>query len=238
MKTQLTKRTRTVLSMSAIAVATSIAFSTGIQAYAAEKAAAPSVVQAQPNKTEENALLRFSQAGRDAMDNINIARMHIIDGQPELATAELKNAQTSLLTAKAEAPTYVGTTKVMVQGKQVGEESTNIKAGLVPITSDIVLAENFKITEKHRTILSRAKELFAKGDRKGAVETLKLGDVDIAVNRVWMPLSSTEKLLDQAISQAAKKDYYAANLTLKSIHDNLRLDTVTYDATPTAHSKS
>lgn len=237
MKSQLTTRTRTALSVSAIALALSVAFGAGVQAYAAEKTAAPPA-QSQPSKTDENAVLRYSLAGRDAMENINIARMHLNDGQTDLAKSELQKAQTALLTAKAEAPTFVGTTKVMVQGKQVGEESTKETANLVPISSDIVLAENFKITEKHRPVMARAKELFAKGDRKGAAETLKLGNVDIAVNRVWMPLAGTEKLLDQAISQTAKKDYYAANLTLKAIQDNLTVDTAAYDASPAPHAKS
>lgn len=238
MKNQLKNRSRSILSLCAIAAATSIAFGAGVQAYATEKTDSPPPAQVQPSKTEESALLRFSQAGREAMDYVNIARMHLINGQPDLAKTELKNAQTALLTAKAEAPTFVGTTKIMVQGKQVGEESTNEKADLVPISSDIVLAENFNIAEKHRPILSRAMALFSKGDRKGAVETLKLGNVDIAVNRVWMPLAVTEKLLDQAISQTAKKDFYAANLTLKSIQDNLRIDTVAFDAVPVSHPKS
>jgi len=234
MKTQTQQRNRKLLSLSAVALATTLALGAGMRVYAAEKPASPPPAQTKPdpNQAVADAMLRYSQAGRDAIANIDSARSHLNDGQPDLAKAELQKAQTALLTAKAEAPTFVGQTKVMVQGKQVGEESTNVKSDVVPVSSDMVLAENFTVTEKHKPFLARAKDMLTKGDRKGALETLKAGEVDVAFNRVWLPINSTEKLLDQAITQTAKKNYYAANLSLKSIQDDLRFDSVGYDAPP------
>lgn len=236
MKTQSQQANRKLLSLSTVALATTIALaaSMGVQAADKPSGASPTQAKPDPNQGVADAMLRYSQAGRDAIANINTARDHLIDGQTDLARTELKQAQTALLTAKAEAPTFVDQTKVIVQGKQVGEESSNIKSDLVPVSSDVVLAENFTVQEKHKPFLARAKDMLTKGDRKGALETLKAGDVDVAFNRVWMPLASTEKLLDQAISQTAKKDYYAANLSLKAIQDNLRVDSVNYDTPPTA----
>lgn len=235
MTTRNLRANRKLLSLSAVALATTFALGASMGVQAADKPAAPPVqAKPDPNQAVADAMLRYSRAGREAISNINIARDHLNDGQPELARTELQQAQTALLTAKAEAPTFVDQTKVIVQGKQVGEESSNVKADVVPVSSDMVLAENFTVQEKHKPFLARAKDMLAKGDRKGALETLKAGEVDVAVNRVWMPLASTEKLLDKAISQTAKKDYYAANLSLKAIQDNLRVDSVSYDTPPTA----
>lgn len=236
MKTQSQNRKSRVLSLSAITLATALALGTGMQVYAAEKTPAPAATQTAPNKAENDALYRYSQAGRNAIDEIVLARSHLNDGRPDLARGELNKAQMALLTAKAEAPTFVDQTRIMVQGKQVGEESSKVHSDLIPVSNDVVLAENFKLTKKHEPILAKAKEFLAKGDHKRAAETLKAGDVDVVVNRIWMPIGSTEKLLDKAISQVAKKDYYDANLTLKTIRDSLQVDTVKVDVPPGASS--
>lgn len=236
MKNQINHQHSNVFTLSAVALATLLALGTGMRAYAVEKTAAqtvaPTVATAPANKPEADAMLRFSQAGRTAIDNIKVARIHLNDGKTDLAMGELKEAQSALMTAKAEAPTFVDQTKVMVQGKQVGQESAKVTADLVPVGSDIVLADNFKLSEKHRPFLSKAKDFLSRGNQKSAVETLKQGEIDIAVSRVWMPLSNTERQLDKAISLAAKKDYYNANLALKAIEDGLQVDIASYDLAP------
>lgn len=195
---------------------------------------AQAVTTTQPTNTaiatssEADALMKFSQAGRDAIDSVRLARRELFDGKPDLAMQDLKLAQKSLLVAKAEAPSFASTTLVSVQGKVIGKDANNVTADVVPVGGDLVLADQFKPAPKHVPILQKARELFGKGDRKGAVDTLTKGKVEVSYQRQWMPIASSSKLIDQSISLASDHKYYESNLALKSIEDGLQHDSVSF----------
>jgi hypothetical protein len=181
-----------------------------------------------------DAVLQFSQAGHDAFDNIRMARIDLFNGRTDTAMKELKAAQVSLITAKAEAPTFVTKMQTQEMGKVVGTTKDTFTADAVPVGGDLVLADNFQMTEQHKPVLAKANAQLAKGDKKAAVEVLKAGDIDVSYNRQWLPISSAEKNLDKAIHLATAKKYYDANLALKSIEDGVQVDSVSFDEPPTA----
>jgi hypothetical protein len=189
-----------------------------------------------PAKSSDStdALLKFSQAGQDAFGNIRMARVDLFNGQTDAAMKEMKAAQVSLITAKAEAPTFVTNTQTKEMGKVVGTTNDVYTAKAVPVGGDLVLADNFQLTEQHKPVLAKAKEHLAKGDKKAAVEVLKAGNIDVSYNRQWLPIASAEKNLDKAITLATAKQYYDANLALKAIEDGVQMDTVSFDVPPAA----
>ena len=181
-----------------------------------------------------DALLNFSQAGRDAFDNIRMARVDLFNGHTDTAMKEMKAAQVSLIAAKAEAPTFATRTQTKVMGKVVGAANDTFTADAVPVGGDLVLADNFQLSERHQPVIAKAKEHLAKGDKKAALEVLKAGDVDVSYKRQWLPIANAEKSLDKAISLATSKKYYDANLALKMIEDGVQTDTVSFDLPPAA----
>lgn len=181
-----------------------------------------------------DAVLKFSQAGHDAFASIRKARTDLFNGQTDAATTEMKAAQMSLIAAKAEAPSFATTTQTKVMGKVVGTQKDLFKADAVPVGGDLVLADNFQLSEQHRPVMAKANEQLAKGNKKAAVEVLKQGNVDVSYSRQWLPLASAEKNLDKAITLASSKHYYEANLALKAIEDTVQTDIVSFDTAPAA----
>ncbi|MEO8280028.1 MAG: YfdX family protein [Ideonella sp.] len=219
----------------ALALAAAVALGsvfTLAEAASTPSAAAPSTSAAANSGDKTDALLRFSQAGHDAFDRIRIARVDLFDGKTDAAMKEMKAAQLSLITAKAEAPTFSTTTRTKEMGKVVGTSKDSFTAQAVPVGGDLVLADNFQLTEQHKPVLAKANEHLANGNKKAAVEVLKAGDIDVSYNRQWLPISSAEKNLDKAISLTTAKHFYDANLALKAIEDGVQTDSVNFDVPP------
>lgn len=187
-----------------------------------------------PQGDKTDALLKYSQAGRDAFDNIRMARFDLFNGHTDAAMKEMKAAQMSLITAKAEAPTFDIRTRTQMMGKVVGTDHDTITADAVPVGGDLILADDFQVSERHQPTLAKARAHLAKGDKKAAVEVLKQGDIDVSYNRQWLPLARAEQQLDQAITLSTSKHYYDANLALKAIEDGVQVDTVSFDVPPSA----
>ncbi len=204
----------------------------------AESATPPSAASTAPaalkSGASTDALLQFSLAGRDAFDNIRMARLDLFNGRTDAALKEMKAAQVSLITAKVEAPTFVTSTQTKMLGKVVSTTKETVTADIVPVSGDLVLADNFQLTEQQKPLIEKAKAHLAKGDKKAAVEVLKQGDVDVTYNRQWLSISSTQKNLDKAIDLASGQKFYDANLVLKAIEDGVQMEVVSFDVHPAA----
>ncbi|MCG6940224.1 MAG: YfdX family protein [Thiohalocapsa sp.] len=75
--------------------------------------------------------------------------------------------------------------------------------------------------EERVAAAQKAREQWRKGDRQGAIETLKPVELGLVTRTIDMPLTETNKHLDQAISLLDKGKYHEANLALKKIEDGL-----------------
>ncbi|WP_251004409.1 YfdX family protein, partial [Escherichia coli] len=69
-----------------------------------------------------------------------------------------------------------------------------------------------------------ANEKMAKGDKKGAMEELRLAGVGVMENQYLMPLKQTRNALADAQKLLDKKQYYEANLALKGAEDGIIVD--------------
>jgi hypothetical protein len=181
-----------------------------------------------------DAVLKFSQAGHDAFDSIRMARTALSNGQPDAALKDMKAAQMSLIVAKAEAPSFATRTQTQVMGKLVATTKSSFTADAVPVGGDLVLADNFQLSEQHRPVMAQAQAHLAKGDKKAAVEVLKQGAIDVSYKRQWLPLASAEKHLDEAISAASYQHFDAAKRALQAIVDGVQTDVVRFDTVPAA----
>ncbi|MEZ5726537.1 MAG: YfdX family protein [Burkholderiaceae bacterium] len=178
------------------------------------------------------ALEDFSKAGQDAIDNVRLARLALFDGRTDEAVRDMKSAQKSLAIAKAEAPTFSTRTEVKVSGKLVGVDKDRLHSDMVPIDGDLLVQDKMRLTEKHRPFLEKARELLHMGDKASAAKVLKAGDIGVSYQRHWLMLSDAGKNLDQAISLAAQKKFFEANLALKGVEDQVLSDTIDFDVPP------
>jgi YfdX protein len=188
-------------------------------------AAAKSSAEAKTG-TDAQAIMKFSQAGNAAIREIGAARLAIFNGAPETAMELLNKAKTAVNKAEQEAPTFVTKTTTTAEGNAPGTTPQPEKVQLVPVDGQLVTSEDFAPTPEKSSHIAKANEHLKNGKYKEAMEELRLGEIEVRYNRVWMPLISTEKHLDQAIKLMNEQKYYEANLALKAIDDSLVVDSV------------
>jgi hypothetical protein len=170
--------------------------------------------------------MKFSEAGNSAMRDIRSARLAIFNGQPTAAIKLMEGAKTSIGQAEKEAPTFVTTSTMMINGKAVEKMSGKEEVNKVPFDGQLVLGDNFVMTPEKKTHIDKANEHLQKGEHTKAVEELRLGDIDVNFARELMPVAKADKGVDEAIKLATDGKYYEANLALKAIEDGVTIDSV------------
>ena len=174
-------------------------------------------------KSEALSIMRYSEDGGRAIREIGAARVAIFNGDTKLASELIIRAKASVAKAEQEAPTFKVQTE---ESGKAGAANETVKAPMVPVDGDLVLAEDFVPTPDKRARIEKANEHFKNGNAKDALEELRLGDIAVMYTRAWMPLAPAAKHLDQAVKYMDAQKYYEANLSLKAIGDSITVDSV------------
>lgn len=182
--------------------------------------------------TEVQALTRFSNDGKAFMEAVRSARTAIFNGDPKAAKELMTQAKASLQGAKKDAPSFTIKTTMSAQGRVVGVEQAATTAAMVPVDGQVVIADDYVLTPEKQAHIAKANEHLKKGESKEAAEELRLAQIDVGFNRMWLPIAASEKHLDDAIKLANDDKYYEANLALKAIEDGLTMDSVSLADSP------
>lgn len=174
-------------------------------------------------KSEALSIMRYSEDGGRAIREIGAARVAIFNGDTKLASELIIRAKASVAKAEQEAPTFKVQTE---ESGKAGAANETVKAPMVPVDGDLVLAEDFVPTPDKRARIEKANEHFKNGNAKDALEELRLGDIAVMYTRAWMPLAAAAKHLDQAVKYMDAQKYYEANLSLKAIGDSITVNSV------------
>ncbi len=198
----------------------------------AEKAAKPaSSAPTKPN-AQEQALIKFSEAGHSAMKSSAGARLAIFNGEPKVSIKLMDSAKTFIGQAEKEAPVFDTTSTMAVGGKVVGTTTEKSELKRVPVDGQLTLADNFVMTPEKKGHIDKANEHFKKGEQVKAREELRLGEIDVNYTRAWMPIEQSKKHLEQAIKLANEGKYYEANVALKAIEDSVSFDSINLHELP------
>ena len=93
----------------------------------------------------------------------------------------------------------------------------------VIINASIALSEDYVATPERERYPIRQRKL-AKGDQKGAIDTLRLAGIGVIENQYLMPLNQTRKAVAQAQELLKAGKYYEANLVLKGAEEGIVVD--------------
>ncbi len=202
-----------------LAIATGFVVSTMAPAIAEQKTTTDPVIAASGKTAESEALAtRMSESGYLAMRAITGARIAIFNDKPELAK-QLVNSAAEYLDVVAK-----DDTKYMVsEGLAKSGPTSN---DLVPIDGSLFVADAIVSTPEKEQKLADANEKLKSGDSKTAIETLKLADIDVSMQRVLMPVSATIEDVKAAQNLLDNDQFYEANLALKAAVDRLVVDTI------------
>ena len=117
--------------------------------------------------------------------------------------------------------------QVAVQGAKFVK--TDAKAKMIAdryviINASIALSEDYVATPEKESAIQSANEKLAKGDQKGAIDTLRLAGIGVIENQYLMPLNQTRKAVAQAQELLKAGKYYEANLVLKGAEEGIVVD--------------
>ena len=174
---------------------------------------APVAAQQQTQQVQQTqktaAAERISEQGLYAMRDVQVARLALFHGDPEKAK-ELTNEASALLSDDS-----TEWAKFAKPGKK-----TNLNDDqYIVINASVGISESYVATPE-----KEAAKKMAKGDKKGAMEELRLAGVGVMENQYLMPLKQTRNALADAQKLLDKKQYYEANLALKGAEDGITVD--------------
>lgn len=223
------------------------------------RSAATSQVSPQMKKADTD-VDRLSMDGIAAYRDVHLARLAIFDAKPDQARMFVSHAQSALDKAKtdetaftkAEAdlkpPAGMGTAATMAgtdgaktgdSGKDMTKDSTAKTSASgepvkwLPVDAQLVLADDFVVRNKdQQKSVDEANQHLKAGDRKGAMERLKLAGVDVDFTMAVVPLDKTTQEVNHAAQLIQDGKYYEANATLKTVEDGVRFDVVDTTAVP------
>jgi hypothetical protein len=242
-------KTRTV---AAFLAATSLLSGVALANDAVKPATAPPMSAAQ--QAADKDVGRLSKDGAQAFRDLHLARIAIFDADPTLAKTLIGKAQASLAKAKTDEAVYTkaeadlrSPDKHAAMAKAADAKASDAKTAdaktaetkastqptaWLPVDGQLTLGEDFVATPTKAAAVATANKSLEKGDRKSAIDQLKLAGVDMNFVLAVVPLNQTTTEVDQAASLIGQGKYYEGNALLKKVEDGVRFDVVNVFGTP------
>ena len=158
------------------------------------------------------------------------------------AQADLKmpigNAASANKNVSGAAPDKVGgaAPRRAPNGMLTDTEKADMKKPIawLPIDGAITINEDYTANPAKTAAVADANKSLKSGDRKSAMEKLKLADMKVDVTLAVIPLEQTIKYTRQAADLINDNKYYQASQVLRQAQDNLRLDIASVPDTPSS----
>lgn len=223
-------------------------------AFAANNAASTST----PQSAVQKDFAKLSADGSRAFQDLTLTRLAIYDGDTAKAKTLIDQADTAFTKAKSDdavftkaegdlmTPQQMAAKQQADQAKASGKAQTPpVAASAAPTTSEsakpiawlpvdaaISLDEDYTANPAKAKAVADANTSLSKGDAKGALEKLKLADVDMSVAIEVVPLQTTIADVHQAASLIDSGKYYEGSQALRKVQTSARFDVANYVATP------
>lgn len=231
-------------------------------ALAAEQAAAPA---ANPQLAKVNADLgQLNHDSATAYYDVSQARLAIFDGRTADAKKMADEADAAFQRAKTDRSVFMkaetelkapnDTTKAAneMAAKAMGN-NTKAQGGAdkpatkdsadmtkpvawLPVAGDVLVNEDFKMHPEKAAALKAADQSLKKGDKKGALDNLKLANVDVDYVVAVVPLETTLADIHQAAQDIDAGKYYEGSQSLRMIQASLHYDVLDVATAPKAGS--
>lgn len=159
-------------------------------------------------------IMQVAVQGANAMRDIQLARLALFHGQPDSAK-KLTNDAASLLAG--DSSDWAKFVKAAPKAKMIDDQ-------YVIINATIALSEDYIATPEKESAIKTANGKMAKGDWKGAVDTLQLAGISVLQTQYLMPLNQTRKAVASAQKLLSTGKFYEANLVLKGAEEDIVID--------------
>ena len=221
-------------------------------------AAAPARAQSQPAPAQQKMTPQQISAAKDfgklsadgsaGFQDLSLARLAIYDGrtddakkfvtQADAAFNKAKTDETVFTKAESDLKPPVDTNAAASKSAAAAEPADASKTAQmqkpiawIPVDGSIMINEDFTANAAKTAAVADANKSLKAGDRKGALEKLKLADVKVVVVVGVLPVEQTIQKLDQAVAMINDGKYYEASQALRQAQAGERFDMVGDTAT-------
>jgi hypothetical protein len=223
-----------------IAALTATTLLTGASAWAANQPTPDQNGMTPQQASVEKELGKVSVDGASAFQYVTLTRLAIFDGHIDAAKKYVNMAETALGKAKTdeavftkaeadlkppagkEAPAMNVTASAPAGDKQADRMKKAIS--WLPVDEMISINEDYTAVPAKKAAIADANKRLESGDRKGAMEKLKLADMDINITLAVLPLDQTVGDLHHAAGLINDGKYYEASQVLRQAQDRERFD--------------
>ena len=107
-----------------------------------------------------------------------------------------------------------------------GGSSTDMKTPVawLPVDGELSITDDFSANPTKASAVADANKSLAKGDRQGALDKLRLADVDLGIVLAVVPVNQTISDVHQAAQLVDDGKYYEASQMLRKVQDSARFD--------------
>ncbi|MGU3422949.1 YfdX family protein [Methylobacterium sp. D54C] len=218
----------------------------GGAAYAAESAVQHNGAQISASQAAvDKDVGKLSKDGAQGFRDLQLTRLAIFEANPTQAKDMIAKAQAAFAKAKtddavftkAEAdfskPADLTAQKATAsRDKDDAKPAAKEQVAWVPVDAQLTLGDDFVATPAKASAVTEANKNLAQGDQKGALEKLRLANVDVNFTMAVLPLNKTVADVDQAATLINQGKYYEANAVLKAAQDDVRFDVINAVAIP------
>lgn len=183
--------------------------------------------------------MKLSTDGAMAFRALHLARIAIFEADPVAAKKLVADARAALAKAKGDSTAFMKAEADLKapKGMKVAPAAAPSTASgpavaWLPIDGQLTLGEDFVATPAKAAAVAEANKHLEKGQRKEAIEKLKLADVNVVFAMALAPLDRTMADVDMAAKLMDEGKYYEANAAMKKAEDGVRYDSVAAIAVP------
>lgn len=183
--------------------------------------------------------MKLSADGAVAFRALHLARIAIFEADPVAAKKLIADTRAALAKAKVDSTAFMKAEAALKAPKGMNASPAAAPAtasgpavAWLPIDGQLTLGEDFVATPAKAAAVAEANKHLEKGQRKEAIEKLKLADVNVMFTMALAPLDRTMADVDMAAKLMDEGKYYEANAAMKKAEDGVRYDSVAAIAVP------
>ncbi len=186
---------------------------------------------------------KLSTDGSGGLQDLSMARLAIYDGRIDDAKKFAKQADAAFKKAKTDETVFnkaESALKPPVDKDAAAKKSAAVAApadasetermkkpiAWLPVDGSILINEDYTTKAAKTAAVAGANKSLEHGDRKGALEKLKLADVKVVVVMAVLPVEQTINKMDQAVTMINDGKYYEASQELRQVQASQRFDVV------------
>lgn len=207
---------------------------------------------------------KLSAEGSNGFQDLTLTRIAIFDGRIDDAKKYVKRAETAFDKAKTDdtvftkaeadltppaaknapskqtvgsASTPANNTPDKTSANQRSPEQLKKPIAWLPVDGALSINEDYTGNSEKTAAVAEANKHLKTGDRNGAIEKLKLADLNLDVTLAVVPLEQTMDDVHQAATLINDGKYYEASQLLRQAQDGERYDVTDIIATPAPAKK-